>query len=337
MKKKIIVLALCVLMISGCGSKVPKLSNGEEAVATFKDDSVISANDVYESIKEKYALEALINMVDKKILEDKYADDLEDAKKNAETQMEQLEQSYGDQLDSALESYGYTRDSYKEEVYIYYLRDLAIADYCKDQIKDKEITKYYKDEIKNDIKVSHILITADVTDDMTDEEKAAAESEAKEKAASIIKELKETKESEISAKFSELAEEYSDDETTKKNGGSLGFINVDTLSEDYKELVDEAYKLKDGEYSTSVVTTEIGYHVILRTETKEKASLDDVKDTIIEKLGEKYLEENPAANVKALQQLRKDYDFEITDDVLKAKYATYIQNQLNSYTQQATE
>ena len=68
MKKKIIVLALCVLMISGCGSKIPKLKNGDEAVVTMKKDQKISVDDLYEELKSDYALEALINMIDKKIL-----------------------------------------------------------------------------------------------------------------------------------------------------------------------------------------------------------------------------------------------------------------------------
>ena len=146
-----------------------------------------------------------------------------------------------------------------------------------------------------------------------------------------------TKAADVETKFAELAKTHSEDETTKDNGGSLGFINKDTLSESYDELVKAAYKLKDGAYSTKVITTELGYHVILRLETKEKAPLDEIKDTIVEALGAKYLEENQDANVKALQELRKEYNMEITDDELQEKYASYIQNQLNYYAQSGEE
>ena len=54
MKKKLIVLALCTLLISGCGSKIPKLSNGDEAVVTLKDGEMISANDLYNELKDDY-------------------------------------------------------------------------------------------------------------------------------------------------------------------------------------------------------------------------------------------------------------------------------------------
>lgn len=335
MKKKIVVLALIACLISGCGSKIPTLSNGDEAVVTLKDGSKISANELYEELKSEYALNTLVNMIDTKILEEKYPDNLEEAKSNAESTLSQLESYYGDKLESAIQYYTggqyQTKEAYKNYVYISYLQNLAITDYAKGQITDKQIEKYYKDEIVGDIKVSHILITAKVTDDMTDDEKSAAETEAKEKVESIIAELKKTKSSEVADKFAELAKENSEDESSKDNGGSLGFINKDTLSSSYDELVKAAYNLKDGEYSTSVITTELGYHVVLRSETKEKTSLDEVREKIISSLAEKYISENEVVKVKALQELRKDYDLDIVDTDLQTKYAAYIQNQISYY------
>ena len=168
---------------------------------------------------------------------------------------------------------------------------------------------------------------------MTDEEKTNAENDAKAKVQEIIDELKTVDSDKLADRFAEIAKEKSSDDSTKDNGGSLGFINKDTLSDSYKELVTAAYKLKDGQIATDVITTELGYHVILRTESKEKAALDEVKDKIIESLAQDYITENPVVKVKALQELRKSYDLEIVDDDLKSKYATYIQNQLNYYTQ----
>ncbi|HIS19349.1 MAG TPA: peptidylprolyl isomerase [Candidatus Coprovivens excrementavium] len=335
MKKKIIVLALIVTLLSGCGGKIPTLSNGDEAVVTLKDGSMISVNELYDSVKNDYALTALVNLVDKKILEETYKDNLEEAEENADSTMTQLESYYGDNLLSLIQQQtGFqSLEAYRNYVYISYLRNLAIQDYSEDQITEKQIEKYYEDEIVGDIKVSHILITPDVTDDMTDEEKEEAENEAKEKAEALIDELNKTDEKDIADKFAELAKEQSQDETTKDNGGSLGFINKTTLSDDYDELVDAAYKLKDGKYSSKVVTTELGYHIILRTESKEKASLDEVRDQILEELGTEYLSKNQVAAVEALREIRKENDFEIVDSELKSQYATYIQNELAYYQQ----
>lgn len=335
MKKKIIVLALIVTLLSGCGGKIPTLSNGDEAVVTLKDGSMISVQELYDSVKDDYALTALVNLVDKKILEEVYKNQLEEAEENADSTMTQLESYYGDNLLSIIQQQtGYqSLDAYRNYVYIAYLRNLAIEDYSKDQVTEKQIKKYYEDEIVGDIKVSHILITPEVTDDMTDEEKEEAEKEAKEKAEALIDELNKTDEKEIADKFAELAKEQSQDETTKDNGGSLGFINKNTLSDDYAELVDAAYKLKDGKYSTKVVTTELGYHIVLRTESKEKASLEEVKDQILEELGAEYLSKNQVAAVEALREIRKENDFEIVDSELKSQYATYIQNEIAYYQQ----
>ena len=67
---------------------------------------------------------------------------------------------------------------------------------------------------------------------------------------------------------------------------------------------------------------------------KDKPKLKDVKEDIIDKLSQEYLSENQVATVKALQEMRKEHDVTITDDDLQEKYATYIQNQLNYYTQE---
>ena len=159
---------------------------------------------------------------------------------------------------------------------------------------------------------------------MTVDEKKKAEDEAKEKVNTIIEELKNTKKENIVETFASLAKENSDDESTKENGGSLGFINKNTLSSSYDELVSAAYKLKDGEFSTSVITTELGYHVILRENTKENDALKDIEDYIKETLVSKYLEENPVAQVNALQEIRKEYDLTITDKEIKTEYKKYI-------------
>ena len=142
----------------------------------MKDDQMISVDDLYEELKSDYALEALINMIDKKILEEKYADEIDTAKEETESVMVQLEAQYGDQLLETIQQYtGYpTIEAYENAYYLSYLKNLEIEAYAAKQITDKEIEKYYDEEIVGDIKVSHILITPAVTDSMTDEEKKTA-------------------------------------------------------------------------------------------------------------------------------------------------------------------
>ena len=327
--KKVLLVLCCVLLLTGCGEKViPKLENGEEAITTLKDNKKISVTDLYNKLKEQYGLESLMNVIDKMILEDKYSGDIEAAKENATNTMNQLKESYGDNLLQAIQQYTNfnTLEEYEDSLYLNYLQNKAVKDYAKTNIKDSEVKKYYKDEIKSDIKVSHILITVDYAEDASDDDKAKAEDGAKKTAEEIINKLNSA--SDKNQAFSDLAKEYSKDGSTKDDGGNLGFINTNTLGDAYKNMVDSAYNLKDGEYSKSPIKSELGYHIVLRTETKEKASLDEVRDTILDTLATKYISENAEAQIKAMQNLRKEYDMDIVDSDLHDQYVKYIQNSL---------
>lgn len=327
MKKKVIILGACTLLLCGCGKTIPTLSNGDEAVVTFENGDKISVNDLYQEIKDDYALQALLQMIDKKILETEYPNEIESKKETAESTVKAMIEQYGE--DSFLQMlqnyYGYSSiEAYQESYYISTLQNLAILDYGKSQVTDKEIQKYYDESVYGDILVDHILITADVTDSMTTDEKTEAQNKAKEQINSIIDELK--KSDNPKEKFAELAKEYSKDDSTKENGGSLGYINIGTLSEQYDELVKAAANLKDNSYSTDVITTELGYHVIFRESQKEKASLDDVKESIRETLGEKKLDADSTMSVTALTELRKKYGMDIVDSEIQKQYGKYISN-----------
>lgn len=331
MKKKIVILGACTLLLCGCGKTIPTLSNGDEAVVTFENGDKISVNDLYQDIKDNYALQSLIQMIDKKILESEYPDSVETNKETAESTVKAMVENYGEnQFLQMLQSYyGYASiEAYQESYYISAMQNLAIVDYGKSQVTEKEIKKYYDENVFGDILVDHILITADTTDSMSTDEKTEAQNKAKEKVQGFIEELK--KAENAKEKFTELAKEHSKDESTKDNGGSLGYINTGTLSESYDEIVEAASKLKDNSFSTEVITTELGYHVIFRENQKEKASLDEVKDSISETLGQKKLDADATMSVTALTELRKKYGVDIIDSELQKQYGTYISNTIAS-------
>lgn len=339
MNKKIFIIGASALLLCGCG-KVPKLSNGDEAVITFKDGEKISANEFYNSIKDKFGLETLVGMIDKYVYEKEFSSKTKDAKEYAEATIKSLRQSYKteEELLSALKMYGgmnyQTVEAYQDALYINYLQNEAIETYVKDQITEDELKKYYENDIFPSMNISHILITSKASSSATTEEKEKAEKEAKEKVESIIKELQKAQKDgvNITEEFARLAKENSDDSSTKDKNGELGDTSLETFNSQYDELVRSASKLKDGEFSTEVITTEVGYHVILKTKTGEKKSYDDSLETMKKKIMQNKLasKDGQTLMVDAIKYYRDKNELNIVDSEISTQYGRYMNNLINN-------
>lgn len=337
MKKGLLLSLICLLTLCGCG-KIPTLQNGEEAVVTFakgNQEHKISAEELYEELKSNFGLEATLKVIDTYVLETEFKDYAETAKDNAESYIKAMIESYGseeDLLNDIIANTNYSSiEGYQEYLYISFMQSHAIEEYAKSQVTEKEIEKYYKNELKGDIEVYHILITPNVTDDMDSDAKTKAENEAKTKVKDIIKRL--DKSSNKLEEFKKLVTEYSEDESTKSKNGNLGYINYGVLDENYDELIDAAYKLKDGSYSTEVITTELGYHVIFRNASKEKEKLEDVKNEIIETLANEKMGSEVDIDVNAMKYYRELYNMKIVDTELDRQYGIYLNNLVNQTTE----
>mgnify|MGYP004648155269 CR=1 FL=1 len=322
MKKKLLVLAVIGLMMSGCG-KIPTLKNGEEAVVTFKDSESISVDELYNNIKDSYALNALIDMIDNKILYIEYKDKDSEIDEYVKNNLDSMKEYYktDDELIQAFNSYYGTGfqdiQDFKDYLALNYLRNLATEDYAKSKVTDKSIENYYKNTTVGDIEASHILITPEVKDDMSDEEKTKAEEAALKEAKDIIEKLNNGED------FAELAKKYSDDTASAKNGGALGKFNKGDMVESFETA---AYALKVNEYTKEPVESEHGYHIILKTKEYDKPELKDVKDEITETLAKEKMQNDSTISITAITELRKKYDFKITDSELATQYNKYINN-----------
>jgi len=319
MKKiaKILGISLLTLSLVGCG-KVPQLKNGEEAVATLKEGN-ISANDLYNRLKETYGKDLLIELIDKMITDQKYEKVTNEEKEYIEEQIEQLEttaKNYNTTLEALIQNYGYSSlDDLKESISLVYRRREMVKEYLIGELKDKEIQKYYDEEIFGDIRAKHILIKVETVDSMTEEEKTEADKKAKKEAEDIIKKLNNKE------KFDDLAKKYSDDTNTKKKGGDLGWFNTGDMLESFE---DAAFALKKGEYTKSPVKTTYGYHIILKTDEKKKPALKEVKAEIQDKLVEDKLNADSTLYYETLEEIRKESELEITDTELKKQYKAYM-------------
>lgn len=314
MNKKLVLMLSCgLLFVTGCG-KVPQLKNGEEVFLQVNGKNV-SANDIYNDLKEKYARDEIIETIDKIILEEKYEED-DELKEYVDAQINNYIQQYGEEgFKQALIQSNMTENDLRETIALDYRRNLAVNDYVKDQITDDEINEYYKNEIRGDIKASHILIKPDTTSSSTDEEIAAAEEEALNKAKDIITRLNNGE------SFEDLAKELSDDDGSKEDGGNLGYFSKGSMVDEFEDAV---VALEVGKYTTEPVKSDYGYHIILKVDQKDKPKLKEVKDEIIDTLVTNKLNEDSTLKYKALYEIRKEAGLEIHDDDTKKKYESYM-------------
>ena len=298
-----------LLLTTGCKAK---LKNGEE-VAIKINGKNITADDLYKELKEKYADKVMIDEIDKKIFNVIYKDD-EEIQKQVDNQMEYLKSTYKNDWEDTLKNAGYdSEDDLIEELKLNYQRNKAIEDYIKESITDKEIKEYYENESVGDIKASHILIKVSTT-----EGEGLSDEEAKTKAEDLINKLND------GADFATLAKENSEDTGSALNGGDLGYFNKGQMVKEFEEA---AYNLKINEYTKTPVKTTYGYHIILKTDEKEKESLEKLADEIRETLADKKTEDDKTIKVTALDEIRKNYKLSFKDSSLKRKYNEYIEKE----------
>lgn len=315
MNKKVGI-GLCSLLAittitTGCG-KEAKLDDNTTAVSL--KGAKITATDYYNEIKTSN-ISKLVDIIDHQLFDEKYpSNDEED--KSVKEQINQIKETYGSNetmyLSAIQQYFGVSsEDELEEMLRLEYKRNEAVEDYIKDALSDKEIENYYNENIIGDIKASHILIKPDVDSDATDEEKQKAENKAKKEAEKIIKKLKDGED------FAKLAKEYSDDTSTAKDGGNLGYFNTDDMDENFMDAVK---KLNNNEYTKEPVKTQYGYHIILKVDQKDKPKLKEVKDDIKITLANAKLDGNSTLHYQTLIDIREKNNIKWQDDKLEKQY-----------------
>ena len=302
------VLATVLVVILIWPDRIAKLENGLEPVASI-DGLTVTAEDLYEDMKEIYSVNNLLDIIDNKILEEKYPETDEmntELNDQAENYYNMYNQYYGYSKEEFLTKSGFGSErAFIEYLRLQYRRTQYTDDYIKEQITDKEIEKYYEDKVYGDINTKHILVK--VSSSATDEEKKEAENLAKE----IITKLNEGK------SFDEVKDEYKDKITYEELGYKAYNASLESA---YMEAMQ---KLENNSYTKEPVQTSYGYHVIYRIDQKEKPSLKDVKEEIITSLVSEHKSEDTSVQYKALEKMREDAKLKFTDTVLEKKYETY--------------
>ena len=289
--------------------RIATLKDGTQPVAEI-DNYTVTADDLYEDMKELYSISSLLDKIDNKILEKKYPedDDMNDEiKEQAENYYKAYKQYYQMDKETFLSNNGFgSEKAFLEYLKLQYRRNTYAKDYIKTLISDKEVEKYYNDNVYGDINTKHILVKVDSS--ASDEDKKAAEDLAKE----IISKLNDGK------SFDEVKEEYKDKITYEELGYKSYNANLESA------YMDAMQKLDNNSYSKEPVKTSYGYHVIYRIDQKDKPTLDDVKDEIIDSLVSEKQSNDKNISYIALDKMREEAGLKFSDTVLEKKYNTYM-------------
>ena len=321
-------LAIC-LLVTGCGNNA-ELKDNNTVVKT--DEGKITADALYENLRDKYGISVLVDMIDHQLFDEKYKTD-ETEEETINAQIEQMKSQYNNDeeaFNAAIQQYlgVEDEDELREMLSLEYKRNLAIEEHVKNSVTDDEIQKYYDDEVIGDMKVRHILIKPETTDDMSTEEQTEAEEKAKKEAEDLIKKLDD------GADFEKLAKEYSDDTGSASDGGLIDYFNKDDNMDE--AFLNASIDLEEGKYTEEPVQSSFGYHIILKLDQKKKPKLNKVKNDIIETLAEEKLNEDAALRYNALIEIREEAGIKFNDDSLKKDYDDLMQQLLDSVNSSST-
>lgn len=303
----ILVTVLVVVLI--WPDRIATLKDGTQPVATI-DGMTLTADELYEDMKDIYSVSSLLDKLDTKILTDKYpdTDEMDDeVTSQAENYYKAYEQYYKMSKEDFLKQNGFnTEKKFLEYLKLNNRRTKYVKEYTENEVTDKEIDKYYEDKVYGDINTKHMLVKVDSS--ASDDDKKEAENLAKE----IISKLDEGK------TFDEVKEEYKDKITYEE----LGYKS-------YNAALEEAYKnemknLKDGEYSKEPIKTSYGYHIVYRIDQKEKPALEDIKDQIKEEIADEKISNDKNLYYVVLDKMRENANLKFEDTVLKDKYDNYM-------------
>ena len=323
----IILLAALIYTISI--KRVPKTSNGDEIIATIKGKD-ITANDLYETLKEENGINGLINIIDSYIA-DKEVTITDDDKAYVQEVVDYYKdyaEYYQTDFATFLANYvGLSNIKTEDDFYDYVLEDykktLAVNKFISDEASEEDLKKYYEDNYSDTQTVKHILIEVD----SNAEDKDKADKDAYNKAVKLIKELNETSAKKLDSKFEELAKNNSDDTGTYANGGLYENFNKKDTDEAFW---DAASKLKDGEYTKEPVKSTYGYHIILKVSSTPVEKYEDIKDDVKKSYAENKLSNDSTLFTKKWDELRKQYKLSIKDDYIKNIYEKTIKDALEA-------
>ena len=253
---------LGMILVLAISMTACKKENINEDVVAKINDEVITKDELYETLVEQNGEQVLNLLIAEKIINlEAKKQKVEVSEEDIQNNIDKIIKNYGgeEEFNQAIEQYGYTLEDLKKDI----ATNVKIKKLLEPNISisEEEMLNYFETNKetfnqKEEVRARHILV--------------ATEEEAKE----VLEKLK------AGGDFSELAKEYSLDESNKESGGELGFFGRGKMVAEFEET---AFTLKLNEISEPV-KTDYGYHIIEVEEKKEakEANYEENKDAIKE-------------------------------------------------------
>lgn len=255
----LVLVLVLALSMTACKNENANKKDNENIVAEINDE-VITKDELYDRLVEQNGEQVLNALISEKIINiEAKKQNIEVSEKDIQDKIDKIVENYGgeEEFNQAIAYYGYTVENLKKDIGT----NIKIKKLLepKISISEEEMKNYFEENKetfnqKEEVRARHILV------------------ETEEAAKEVLEKL------EAGGDFSELAKEYSLDESNKGKGGELGFFGRGQM---VAEFEDTAFSLKVNEISEPV-KTDYGYHIIEVEEKKEakEANYEENKDTI---------------------------------------------------------
>lgn len=284
--------AAAVVAFAGVALTATACSNNK-TVVSYKGGK-ITESQYYDKMKQSQAGQStLANMIISDALESQYGKYV--SQKQVNDQYNKYKKQYGSQFNSILEQNGLTASGFKDNLKTNLLTEAALK-HIKTISKSQE-EKAWKD-YQPKVQVQQILVS----------KKSTAEE--------VIQKLNDGE------SFKSLAKKYSTDTATKNDAGKLpAFDSTDTsLDSTFKKA---AFKLKTGEYTTTPVKTQYGYHIIKMIKHPAKGTLKEHKKEIDNQIYNSMAQDQNIMK-SVISTVLKRADVSIKDNDLKNVLSQYV-------------